>query len=345
MSRAAGEAGEAKPAAQLPDPGRFWIRYVPRSWEPPERPWLNLAAGRLGEWQKGSRTRTGEIPDFADAVLDDVLYLPPVPQSRAAARDELARVLLVAGTPILIQLLPGDETTLAPAAGAAFVFDLLHVLLERDLSSLRRLPSGAAAVWPLLPGLTDEPELWDLGCRELAAAGVRCVQGLAPALEPADRRWLAERWGREGTFDALFHRQPPAERDFARAAHRHGLEPFLSRPLAPQPRTGSGNRWIGGVVALTGELWLRLGRSVEQGQAFYRAARWIDRSSYDLEALAREKNLAVLPLDPASREIVAECAATGESEQLARLLAEYVAPAETGADESRRTADAQTVET
>jgi hypothetical protein len=99
------------------------------------------------------------------------------------------------------------------------------------------------------------------------------------------------------------------------------------------------------MLALAGEIWLQLGRPVEQGQAFYRSARWVDRTSYDLEALAREGNLAVLPLDPASREIVAEGAATGESEWLARLLEEYLAPEETGADESRRTTNAETIET
>ena len=46
---------------------------------------------------------------------------------------------------------------------------------------------------------------------------------------------------------------------------------------------------------------------------------------------------------PESREIVAECAEMGESDRLARLLEEYVAPSETGADEPRRTtADAPT---
>jgi len=286
-----------------------------------------------------------EIAELADGPLDDVLYLPPVPPHRAAARDELARGRLVGGTPVLIQLFPDEETAVPPASGAAIVFDLLQALLEHDLESLRRLPSGASAVWPLLPGLTDDPALWEAGCAALAAAGVRCVQALAPALKPADRRRLAERWGGERTFDALFHGPPPAERDFARAAHQHGLAPFLSRPLPRPPAATAGNRWLGGMLALAGELWLRLGRPVEQGQAFYRAARWVDRSPYDLEALAREGNLAVLPLDAASREIVAECAGTGESARLARLLAEYVAPEETGADESRRTADAQTVET
>jgi hypothetical protein len=349
VSRGAGDT-ETKPASQLPEPGRFWIRYVPRSWETPERPWVNLAAGTLGDWARGAKARSPELAALEDVPLDDVLYLPPVPPRRAAARDELARARLVGGTPVLIQLFPGEETTVPPVSGAAFVFDLLHALLERDLGSLRRLPSGAIAVWPLLPGLTDDPALWELGCRDLAAAGARCVQALTPALTPADRRKLAERWGEddETAFDALFHRQPPSERDFARAAHRHGLEPFLARPLPRPPVHGAGNagnRWIGGVLALAGEVWLRLGRPVEQGQAFYRAARWIDRTAYDLEALAREGNLGVLPLDPASREIVAECAEEGESGQLSRLLEEYVSPADAGTDESWRTADAPTLET
>ncbi|HEY7215327.1 MAG TPA: hypothetical protein VIC28_11890, partial [Thermoanaerobaculia bacterium] len=238
---------------------------------------------------------------------------------------------------------PGEETAVPPSAGAALVFDLLEALLKRDLEALRRLPSGAAAVWPLVPGLTGDPALWDQGCRELAASGMRCVQALTLSLAPADRRRLAEQWGGEAAFDALFHGEPPAERDFARAAHRHGLAPFLSRPLPGPPAGHAGNRRIGGALALAGELWLRLGHPVEQGQALYRAARWIDRSPYDLEALAREGNLSVLPLDALSREIAAECAAAGESATLAALLAEYVAPEKN--DESRRIADVQTIET
>jgi hypothetical protein len=327
-----------KPAAQLPEPGRFWIRYAPRSWESPDRPWVNLAAGTV---VVGAQ-HAAPLQELAEVPLDDVLYFPPVPSHHAAIRDEFARACTIGGTPVLIQLFPGEETAVPPTAGAAFVFDPLHALLERDLDALRRLPSGAAAVWPLLPGLTDDPALWEAGFRALAAAGVRCVQAVSPALEPADRRRLAERWGGETAFEALFHGQGPSERDFGRAAHRYEFEPFLSRPL---PACGATNRRIGGMLALAGEIWLQLGRPVEQGQAFYRSARWVDRTSYDLEALAREGNLAVLPLDPASREIVAEGAATGESEWLARLLEEYLAPEETGADESRRTTNAETIET
>ena len=331
------------PASQLPEPGRFWIRYVPKSWEAPERPWINLAAGTLGDWSRQPKGRAAEIASLAETPLDDVLYLPPVPPRRAAARDELAQSRLVAGTPVLVQLLPGEETTVPAVTGAAFVFDLLQALLERDLGALRRLPAGSTAAWPLVPGLTDDPALWELGCRDLAAAGVRCVQAAALTLTPADRRLLAERWGgEEEAFDALFHREPRAERELARMAHRHGLAPFLPRPLPRSPVLGAANRRIGGALALAAEIWLRLGHPVETGQALYRDARWADRSTYDLEALTREGNLGVLPLDPLSREIVAECAEEGESERLARLLAEYLAPDESsGADESRRTSDAQ----
>jgi hypothetical protein len=315
-------------SSQFPEPGRFWIRYVPRSWEPQDRPWLNLATGVLGEWARSSKSRPAEIAAvLAEPPLDDVLYFPPVPPRRATARDELAKARLVAGTPVLVHLFPGEETSVPPVAGAAFVIDLLPALLDRDLGRLRRLPSGSTAVWPLLPALTDDPALWELGCRDLAAAGVRCVQALSPALQPADRRRLAERWGKdkeEDAFEALFHREPPCERDFARVAHRHGLAPFLPRPLPRPPLLGAGNRRIGAALALAAEVWSRLGRPVETGQALWRDARWTDRTSYDLEALAREGNLGVLPFDPLSREIAAEVAETGESERLASLLAEYV---------------------
>jgi hypothetical protein len=304
---------------------------------------VNLAAGVLGEWGRHPKARYAEIGALAETALDDVLYLPPVPPRRAAARDELARARLVGGTPVLVQLLPGEETTVPAVTGAAFVIDLLHALLERDLGTLRRLPAGSTAVWPLLSGLTDDPALWELGCRDLAAAGARCVQALAPVLTPADRRKLAAQGDEEDSaFDALFHREPRAERDFARVAHRHGLAPFLPRPLPRPPVMGAGNRRIGGALALAAEIWLRLGRPVETGQALYRDARWADRTAYDLEAVAREGNLGVLPLDPVSREIVAECAEAGESERLARLLAEYLVPEEVpGADEPRRIPDVQ----
>jgi hypothetical protein len=336
VSRTAEEPRPARPQEQLPDPGRFWIRYVPRAWEPPEHPWVHLAAARLGEWGRAISQKVApaasSLASMAEAPLDDVLYLPPVPPRRAAARDKLAGSRLVDGTPVVLQLFPGDESTVPAVSGVAFVYDLLPALLAQDLDRLDRLPAGSAVVWPLIAGLTGDPGLWDAGCARLAAAGVRCAQAMAPALEPADRRRLAERWGKEReeeVFDALFHREPPAERDFARCAHRYGLEPFLARPLPRAPVLRTENLRLGGALAMVAELWLRLGRPEVQGQAFYRTARWIDGTAYDVAALDRDGNLGVLPFDAESRAVLSELLETGESQLLAALLADYVAPEET----------------
>jgi hypothetical protein len=264
---------------------------------------------------------TGPLP------LDDLLYLAPVDPERAAERDRLARARLAEGTPVLVQLRPGEA---ADAPGAVPVFDLLPVLLAHlaqtsgDLAPLALLPAGSTAVWPLLPGLTDDPGLWREGGEILAERGVSAVQALAVRLEPGDRRRLVDLGG-EGVFDAVFHGELPAERPFARAAHRLGLGAFLPRPLPRPPVLGSGNRRIAGVLALAAELWLRLGRPVGQGQDLYAMARQVDRTAYDLSALAREGNLGFLGwLSGLGREVVGEQAATGGSTLLAALLAEYL---------------------
>src|SRR6185436_3960525 len=59
---------------QAADPWRCWIRHAPARWPGPDRPWIDVAAGRLGN-------SDGE-PEMLTALLgqrlDDVLYLPPV---------------------------------------------------------------------------------------------------------------------------------------------------------------------------------------------------------------------------------------------------------------------------
>jgi hypothetical protein len=326
VSRATADA--VKPEVQLPEPGRFWIRYsprAPREWELPERPWVDLAQGVLGVWERAPRGRSGDLTAFAEARADDLFYLPPVPAKRGAARDRVAQSLLVAGTPVLVQLFPDEATTVPAVKGVAFVYDLLACLLDRDLGALRRLPAGSCAVWPLLAGLTDDPALCEVGCRDLAAAGVRQAQALAVTLSPGDRRRLAERRPDAGeAFDALFHRPEPSERSFAQLAARHGLEPFLPRPLPRPPLWGEGNRRLAGVIASIADLWLRLGRPGEAGQALYRSARWIDAATHDVEAVVREGNLAVLPLDDLARGALLQYVEEGESRLLAELLEEYL---------------------
>jgi hypothetical protein len=382
------------------------------------------------------------------APFDDLVYLPPVAPRWAGERDALARRVLASGAPVLMQLLPGDRTTLAgreatepAAAGLVIVLDLLATLLDGDLPAtiadggllgslldggqtespgevgqlgspldgrlsesspedgLRWSPSiparAVVAVWPLVPGLTDDAVAWEAGCRALAAAGLRVVQATVPALMPGDRRRLAEETllgeaRGEEAYRALFHRPlhpppspptplpmptphllrtsplaptvellptpplaPPAqlaeppdseappeaphpsrhlhpvdsERNFARLAWWHGLTPFLRRPSPRPPLLGAENRRAAGLLALVAELWLRLGRPVEQAQSLFRAARWLDGTSYDIGALRREGNLAVLTaLDPVARQIVASAAGQAEPPLLAALLADYLAP-------------------
>jgi len=438
-----GAAGALRLASRLPEPGHLWIRFAPRVWEGPDRPWLDLATGRLGRSNRpsaalgaapgqapamtgvsgpaaviprpdgppargagaggdGDRLGLGDLLGLAAAPLDDLLYLPPVPERLAAWRDAVAERALAGGTPVLVQLLPGDQTRLprAPAPGeqgAVVVLDLLAALLpggflheaaearaaelveaaepagssgaaagaaaragvpaptegadaagaasgvivpasagpvmvacsgaDADAAGALGLAGFGAAVWPLLPGITDDPGLWERACERLAASGLRCLQALVPAFGAGDRRRLAQGL-QEGAFEALFHRrhrEPPPERDFARTAHRHGLAPFLPRPLPRPPLLRAENRRIAGLLALAAELWLRLGRPVEQAQSLFRAARWLDATSYDVDALNREGNLAVVTaLDPLARRAVAEASGGGEPALVGELLAEYL---------------------
>lgn len=358
-------AAPSRPAHLLPEPDRLWIRYAPREW--PAAPagefrWTDLARGRLGAPGRGgeaapsgdpaggsppdagtrSRERPAGLPDlegppgsdhgaglFDEAgagPFDDVLHVPPVAPEHSEARNRLVARVAAEGTPVLVQLLPGEEAP--PAEGVVAVYDLLGPLLDGDLGALAGVARGAWAVWPLIPGLTDTPELREEGCRRLAEAGAAGAQPVVPELAPAERRRLYEAVaaGRdESVFDALFHGPAPDPRAFARTARRHGLGVFLPRPLPRAPLTGAAEREASGLLALAGEICLRLGE-VGHGQAFLRAARWIDRTGYDLRALAREGNLPVLHwLEGESREVVEEWAAGGRSKIAERYVERYVA--------------------
>ncbi len=300
----------------LPDPGRLWVRFTPSVWPGPASFWTSFATADLGE----------PAPEAAIEIerpLDDLLYLPPVAPAAAEARQAVAEARLAEGTPVLWQLAPGEE---APVAGLTSVYDLLPALLDRDLAALARLPSGAAAAWPLVAGLTDDPGEWRRGCEVLAGAGVSVVQPLALELSPAASRRLAQGRG-EQVFKALFHRAPSNARDFARVAAGFGLGVFLPRPLPRPPLGGAGNRELAAALLLAAELWLALERPVGQGLALSRAGRWVDGAAYDVAALAREGNLAVVPeLEALSRTVIEDRVEAGRAALVDELLAEYVSP-------------------
>jgi hypothetical protein len=315
-------AEAARPTVRAPEPGFLWIRYAPRGWPAPPMLWLDLARGGLGApgAEAADDGAATSLPELAGGPFDDVVWLPPVPAALRDERDRLAARLLAAGTPVLVQALPGERV--APSA-ATVVFDLTAVLLAESgagergallpalAAALSRLPAGSAVLWPLISSLTDRPGLVAAGLDALAGAGVAIVQPVAPRLAPADRRRLASGAG-DGAFDRLFHGGEPDERAFARAAAARALGFLVPRPLPRPPLAGAENRRVAGWLAVAADLWLRLGRPPSQGQAFFRAARWADETGYDLLALAREGNLGVVTeVDAASRALIEEAAATG----------------------------------
>lgn len=312
---------------QFPEPGRFWIAYSPRSWRCAGTPWTDLANNRLGGFQG---VTIEMLPAFEVADLDDFLLLPPVMEGLENERDRLAGHLIEQRVPVLLELRPGESSDVAQARK---IYDLLGPLLRGDLDQFKRLPAGSAAVWPLLPGLTDDPEIWDEGLGLLAAVGVSCVQPMAVELLPRERRHLAE--GRDDdVFDALFHGPLPSERAFARHVDHHGLEVFMRRPPAGGTPRVENNRRIAADLALAGELWRRLGRSVSSGQSLFRAARGAESTSHHLMALAREKNLVVMEwLDAKSLAVIEEIVREGRAQLLQELMDEYLGRGEDATDD------------
>lgn len=323
---------------RLPEPSTFWIACSPRSWRCGGGLWTDLANGRLGGFQQTSQKATSHkatsqkamshkamsqktLPLFDAADLDDLLVLPPVPEELARDRDHLAMRWIEAGTPVLLQLRPGE---LCEVGQAHPIYDLLEPLLDDQLHRFTDLPAGSTAVWPLISGLTDDSDVWDEGLELLQAAGVKCVQPLTLELQPRERRRLAE--GRDDdVFDALFHDPPPSERSFACSADRHGLAVFMRRPRSGGIPRVENNRRIAADLALAGELWLRLGRSVASGQALFRAARGAENTDKDLVALAREENLMVMTwLDAKTLEVTEEIIREGTSVLLQELMDEYL---------------------
>lgn len=301
-------AGTTVRARRLrPEPARLWLALAPAAWSFEAAPWTDFATGRLG--RAADPTRLGPWPPPRP---EDLAYLPPGAVAPAEAAGSC-----------LLQLLPGAQ---GGGRGAWIVWDLLAALVARDLTAFERLAPGSA-VWPLVPGLTDDRALWERALPLLAAAGIRHVQPMVLDLAPAEKRRLAA-FGDEGAFAALFHGAAPSERAFSRCAAEWGIRPFARRPVDSLSGRRQGNRRLAGELLLAGELWLRCGRGETEGHALLRAGRWVESSEHDVAALAREGHLEVVPLlDATSRAALAEAAGSGASTLVADLEAEYLAAA------------------
>lgn len=323
MSRALATALLREQAA---DPWRCWIRHAPVRWPGPEGLWVDLASGALGS----SDGEADLLAALHGPRLDDVLYVPPVAPALAALRDRLAAHHAARGTPVLVQLLPGDARPASSAAsGLVIVWDLFAWALAHGEPSpvptaqLASAQAGDAAVLPLLPGAADGERLGELAAA-LAAAGVTVLQGLPLELSGRDRRALSDALGEsmsEASYLRLFHGGPPSPLPVARAAARHGLLPLLPRPLPWPPLRGGANLRVAGTLAACGELCLLLGEPESRAQALLRAARFAEREARDLAALTRDGNLAVLPwLEGEALQVAAEVAGGAEADLWRQLL-------------------------
>jgi len=229
---------------------------------------------------------------------------------------------------VLVQLVPGDVAP-APTAGVEVVWDLLPLALGPPGELAAKLTAslsdgGAAALWPLAAGLGEEAGFDELAAA-VAATGMPVLQGVPLELGGRDRRALGAVLGEE-RYLRLFHGEAPDGAALARAAARRALLPLLPRPLPRPPLRGAGNLRVAGALAGAAELCLLLGETESRAQALLRAARFCEKATQDVVALAREGNLAVLPwLEGEALEVAGEAAAGEEPRLWRRLLARLAA--------------------
>lgn len=289
-----------------PEPTGLWIRWSPRRWPGPASPWCDLARATLGlpgeEVLIAAREPAARIP----ARARDTLYLPPGPEvMRASILNRAASM----GLPLLIQALVGESqaiaTVIAPKESAPtedhlVVWDPLAALLSGQAGWVDLLDEGWHLVWPLIAGLSDDPEEFSVLCRRLVERGVATLQPLLLDLAPRDKRWLWENRSNERlSYEALFHPEPISEGEFVECAEQCGLSVVVPRGV-PAHLSGRQVRCRKAAVhlALTAETLIRGGGSPSRAQAFYRASALVEETHLDLDALARDGNLAFLDLPP-----------------------------------------------
>jgi hypothetical protein len=314
-----------------PSPFRAWIRWAPRAWPAPSRPWLDLTGPRLG-WPEDLPGRALRLVTTAPPPeAPELVYLPPVEGAAEAERDELLATLVDDGHVAVVQLFAGQAER--PGLAGFHLLDSTPLLLGEGLglppppfAPERAEATDLVVLLPLLPGF--ELDALDPVLDQAAKLAPVAVLPVTPELGPADRRRLVDRLGEE-RFDAVFHGEPPAETAVASRAARLGLRTLPARPLVTAlPPRAARNREIAAALAEAGELWLRLGRSEGEGVALLAAARRVEPMARDVSALALEGHLGLLDfLSATARRVVTE-AAEGEEGLLADLRARWESGAE-----------------
>ncbi|MCY3968745.1 MAG: hypothetical protein OXG74_02335 [Acidobacteria bacterium] len=310
------------------EPANLWICHSFSRWPVTGEDdfWCDLATGSLRSSGVAADVDASDAVELLHSVTD-VVYVPPLAAEHGPLRSSIIEAAVGTGVPLLIQLTTKDllsttarNSSLAEVAlNAVVVIDLLNTLVRRaatlrdDFKEERQpgLPfepsplQDATLVWPLVSGWTDQPGVLEPAMARLAAAGARRAVPRTMHFDARERRLLAEHlqptWPE--AFDALFHagESPPDESAFRTAAGAAGLEHRLPRPLPapPLPARLRLARELAGHLIELGDV------AVTGGDAYYRAARFLDRDEVDVEAAAREGNLGVLPWleDPARRAV------------------------------------------
>lgn len=319
-----------------PEPRNLWIRWRPRRWAVGESVFVDLAAVCFAtdSWEASP---AGSFAQPEVESLDDTVYVPCGGASLTESRRELAERLVAAGLPVVLQVSPEggmaepdwerglEARARAQGCDVLRVADLTALLLRDQIGEgVLEVLAGTIAVLPLLPGVLDRTRFAALAS-DLSRHAVRGVHLVAIAASPATRRRIADHLERERDYRALFHARSPDERELARIALDHGLAVALPRPLPRATRRLRTNRVVAGHLAEAGDLWSRLEPSGREAASFFRAARFVDDSPHDLEALARDGNLHVFEwLEPAPRELVEETLREGKARMVEELRTRWL---------------------
>jgi hypothetical protein len=215
-----------------------------------------------------------------------------------------------------------------PESSGEIVLDLTASLLANRFEVEARFSEPPIAVIaPLLPSGSRHPTLWPNIVSPLEKSSPAAILGVSPELSPVDRRRLVESLGEE-FFDRVHHEPEPGlreERDFAHFVANLGMNPFFERPrVQGLSLRAERNRRIAAVLFEAGERWLALERGEADGASLLAAGRHVESATLEIEALARERQLALLPyLAPLARRTVEAFVAEGRSPLLTELRASW----------------------
>ena len=220
-------------------------------------------------------------------------------ESVRGAYRAAAEAAIVAGRPVY--LLDPEPEGIPDGAGAAAVA-LCSWRPGRPeaafagLRTAREAGLPAAALFPLLPGWTDEAETVERLSAAARVGGAASLTPIAPALDGEGRRAIVEARASDDpsagdAFFELVHHGAWAERLAGRlAAARDIIGRQGLREIPPRPRGRSERAGNAAASARLEELADERESDEPRAALLYAAVRWIDDAGRDLAAVAREGN-------------------------------------------------------